>query len=69
MSDNEAWLELCDLYLKEGEFSKASFCMEELIMSNPHNHLYITRYAEIKYTQVRTLSHVFGQTIFNESIG
>ncbi|MPC33655.1 ER membrane protein complex subunit 2 [Portunus trituberculatus] len=51
MSDSEAWQELCDLYLKEGDYSKAAFCMEELILSNPHNHLFHTRYAEIKYTQ------------------
>ncbi|XP_050704943.1 ER membrane protein complex subunit 2-like, partial [Eriocheir sinensis] len=51
MSDSEAWQELCDLYLKEGDYAKAAFCMEELILSNPHNHLFYTRYAEIKYTQ------------------
>lgn len=33
------------------DYAKASFCMEELILSNPHNHLYHLKYAEIKYTQ------------------
>ncbi|KAK7074712.1 ER membrane complex subunit 2 [Halocaridina rubra] len=51
MSDTEGWQELCDLYLKEGDYSKAAFCMEELILSNPHYHLFYTKYAEIKYTQ------------------
>ncbi|CAL4060103.1 unnamed protein product, partial [Meganyctiphanes norvegica] len=51
MSDSEAWQELSDLYLKEGDYSKAGFCIEELILTNPHNHLFYTRYAEIKYTQ------------------
>ncbi|XP_068223077.1 ER membrane protein complex subunit 2-B-like isoform X2 [Palaemon carinicauda] len=51
MSDCEGWQELCDLYLKEGDYSKAAFCMEELILSNPHYHLFYTKYAEIKYTQ------------------
>lgn len=50
MSDHEAWMELCDLYLAEQDYNKAAFCMEELIMSNPHNHLYHQRYAEIQYT-------------------
>lgn len=68
MSDNEAWLELCDLYLKEGEFSKASFCMEELIMSNPHNHLYITRYAEIKYTQGGQENLEIARSYFSQSV-
>ncbi|XP_074656469.1 ER membrane protein complex subunit 2-B-like [Tubulanus polymorphus] len=51
MADYEAWMELCDLYLLEMDYSKAAFCMEEVLMSNPHNHLYHQRYAEIKYTQ------------------
>ena len=48
MGDYEAWMELCDLYLQEHDYAKASFCMEELIMSNPHNHLYHQRYAEVR---------------------
>ncbi|KAK2158243.1 hypothetical protein LSH36_174g04008 [Paralvinella palmiformis] len=51
MSDYEAWMELCDLYLQEQDYTKAAFCLEELIMSNPHSHLYHEKYAEIKYTQ------------------
>lgn len=51
MSDYEAWLELSDLYLAEQDFGRAAFCMEELILSSPHNHLFHQRYAEIKYTQ------------------
>ena len=52
MSDFEAWQELADLYLKEGDFGKAAFCLEELLLTNPHNSIFYTRYAEIKYTQV-----------------
>lgn len=52
MVDQEAWQELCDLYLGEQEYAKAAFCMEELILHNPHNHLFHQRLAEIKYTQV-----------------
>ena len=50
MSDHEAWSELADLYISQQEFSKAAFCLEELIMSNPHNHLFYQKYAEILYT-------------------
>lgn len=50
MTDYEAWNELCDLYLSIHDYGNASFCMEELIMSNPHNHLYHQKYADIKYT-------------------
>ncbi|KAK3923910.1 ER membrane protein complex subunit 2 [Frankliniella fusca] len=51
MSDKEAWQELCELYLLEQDYAKAAFCMEELILHNPHNHLVHQRYADIKYTQ------------------
>ncbi|KAF8787244.1 ER membrane protein complex subunit 2 like protein [Argiope bruennichi] len=50
MSDHEAWMELSDLYLMEQDYYKAAFCYEELILYNPHNHLYHQRYAEIQYT-------------------
>jgi len=55
MSDQEAWHELCDLYLQEQEYSKAAYCMEELILHNPHSHLIYQRYAEIKYSQVSNI--------------
>jgi len=59
MSDQEAWHELCDLYLQEQEYSKAAYCMEELILHNPHSHLIYQRYAEIKYSQVIDAARIF----------
>lgn len=50
MSDQEAWHELCNLYLAEGEYGKAVFCMEEVLLHNPHSHLVHQRIAEIRYT-------------------
>lgn len=50
MGDQEAWMELSELYIRQQEFVKAAFCMEELILAHPHNHLYHQRYAEIHYT-------------------
>ncbi|MGH0136195.1 UNVERIFIED_CONTAM: hypothetical protein FKN15_060060 [Acipenser sinensis] len=32
-------------------YAKAAFSLEELMMTNPHNHLYCEQYAEVKYTQ------------------
>lgn len=52
MSDQEAWQELCNLYLAEGEFGKAAFCMEEVLLHNPHSHLIHQRLADIRYTMV-----------------
>ncbi|KAJ7985123.1 hypothetical protein DPEC_G00348810 [Dallia pectoralis] len=51
VGDQEAWHELSDLYINEHNYGKAAFCLEELMMSNPHNHLYCEQYAEVKYTQ------------------
>ena len=50
MADQEAWMELSELYIHQQEFSKAAFCMEEMILSHPHNHLYHQRYAAIQFT-------------------
>lgn len=51
MADIEAWQELSELYIIEQDFPKAAFCVEELMLHNPHNHLLHQRYAEIRYTQ------------------
>jgi len=50
-ADQEAWSELCDLYLIEHDYTKAGFCAEELLLINPHNHLNHERYASIRYSQ------------------
>lgn len=49
MADVEAWGELSDLYLAQGDYKHAAFCMEELILANPHNHLLHERLAEVRY--------------------
>lgn len=50
MSDTEAWLELADLYIKNNEYGRAGFCLEELLLTNPHHYLYHLKYAEICYS-------------------
>lgn len=68
MADQEAWMELGDLYVKEMDYKKAAFCIEELIMSNPFNHLYHQRYAEVLYTiggqeNLETARRYFAQAV------
>ena len=48
MTDFEGWMELCDLYLSQLDYSESCYCMEELIMSNPHNHLFYQKFAEVR---------------------
>jgi len=50
MGDQEAWMELCELYIRQQDFQRAAFCVEELILCHPHNHLYHQRFAEIHFT-------------------
>jgi tetratricopeptide (TPR) repeat protein len=50
MSDQEGWSELCDLHLAEGDYNRAAFCAEELILHNPHNYFVHQRLADIRYT-------------------
>lgn len=50
MNDQESWKELCELYMLEQDYSKAIFCMEELLLSHPLSHIYHTRLAEMYYT-------------------
>uniref|UniRef100_A0A9J2P882 ER membrane protein complex subunit 2 n=1 Tax=Ascaris lumbricoides TaxID=6252 RepID=A0A9J2P882_ASCLU len=51
LNDSEAWLELSQLYLHEGDYPRAVHCFEELLLANPHNSLYLRRLAEIRYAQ------------------
>ncbi|MFO0116073.1 MAG: tetratricopeptide repeat protein [bacterium] len=51
--DHEAWLELSDIYASKGNYSKAIFCIEEVLSANPKNYLLNLRYAEILYSSHR----------------
>jgi len=68
MTDYEAWNELCDLYLSQHDYSNAAFCLEELIMSNPHNHLFHQKYAEIRYTQGGNENMELARTYFAQAV-
>ncbi|KAK7478660.1 hypothetical protein BaRGS_00030123 [Batillaria attramentaria] len=68
MTDYEGWNELCDMYLSMHDYTNACFCMEELIMSNPHNHLYHQKYADIKYTYGGTDSMEIARTYYAQAV-
>ncbi|KAF9290745.1 ER membrane complex subunit 2 [Mortierella alpina] len=50
-TDFEGWLQLANLYLDELMYAQAAFCMEEVLMLQPQNHIFHLKYAEILYTQ------------------
>ncbi|XP_004524327.1 ER membrane protein complex subunit 2 [Ceratitis capitata] len=68
MSDQEAWHELCGLYLAEGEYSKAVFCMEEVLLHNPHSHLIHQRIAEIRYTMGGMENIEISRTYYSQAL-
>ncbi|CAG2175279.1 unnamed protein product [Oppiella nova] len=68
MNDTEAWLQLSDLYIEEQEYSRAAFCVEELILANPHNHLYHERYAAIQYTINTAESLELSRSYFSQAL-
>ncbi|KAL8578877.1 hypothetical protein ACOMHN_022170 [Nucella lapillus] len=68
MTDYEAWNELCDLYLSLHDYANASFCLEELIMSNPHNHLYHQKYADLKYTYGGTENMELARSYYTQAV-
>ncbi|BFZ62774.1 Inositol phosphatase SIW14 [Saitoella coloradoensis] len=46
-NDSEAWSELADLYIQLEMHQQAAFCLEELLVLNPHAHTVAARYAEL----------------------
>jgi len=59
----EAWLELCDLHLQELDYQRAAFCMEELLLSNPYNHLIHQKYAEVSLMNLCCLAWLIDSCI------
>ena len=49
-SDENAWLELSELYVQSSQIDLASFALEELIMLAPENYVYHLKYADLQYT-------------------
>lgn len=68
MSDQDAWLELSELYLKELDYNKAAFCLEELLLSKPFNHLFHQRLAEIRYSQGGTENIELARQYFAQAV-
>lgn len=48
--DEDSWMCLADCYIELGQYNKAAFCMEEIVMMKPHTAHYHIRLAEIYYT-------------------
>jgi len=49
-TDPEVWHELAELYIEVGTLSRAAFCYEELLLSNPRSMYHVLTYAELMYS-------------------
>ncbi|XP_038716841.1 ER membrane protein complex subunit 2-like isoform X1 [Tripterygium wilfordii] len=50
MADNDAWRELAEIYVSLQMYKQATFCYEELILSQPVVPVYHLAYADVLYT-------------------
>ena len=51
VGDQEAWPELAGLYINERDYTKATFCLQELVMTYPHDHLHCQHCAVVTDAQ------------------
>jgi tetratricopeptide (TPR) repeat protein len=49
-ADVGVWTEVADLNIRQGQYNEAAFCLEEIILIDPYNHVTHTKLADIYYT-------------------
>jgi len=49
-TDTEVWHELAELYVEVGSLSRAVYCYEELMLTNPRSMYHILTYAELLFS-------------------
>lgn len=49
-TDADVWHELAELYIEVGSLQRATYCFEELILSNPRSMYHLLTYAELLYS-------------------
>jgi tetratricopeptide (TPR) repeat protein len=68
-ADVEAWMEMADLQMCEGQFKPAAYCLEEALLAHPYNHAMHTLYGEVLYSistspeQILTARSYFAQSL------
>jgi len=68
LNDNEAWLQLSELYLKESDYIRSAYSFEDVLLSNPHNSLYLRRMAEIRYTMGTQENIEYAKAYFERAV-
>ncbi|KAL8768120.1 MAG: hypothetical protein Q9209_005583 [Squamulea sp. 1 TL-2023] len=53
-TDIESWAELCELYVSQGLYQQAEFCLEEILLSKPNAWNIQARLGEILYISAST---------------
>ncbi|CAD7949401.1 unnamed protein product [Amoebophrya sp. A25] len=48
--DKEVWHELTEMYIQEGQLSKAAYCLEDVLIQDPRNMYTVLSYAELVFS-------------------
>lgn len=67
-TDIEAWAELSDLYLSQGLYSQAEFCLEEVLLVAPNSWNIHARLGELLYISTANLNEDSSSKILVQSI-
>ncbi|KAL8759777.1 MAG: hypothetical protein Q9199_000501 [Rusavskia elegans] len=59
-TDIESWAELCELYVSQGLYQQAEFCLEEILLSTPNAWNVQARLGEILYTSASATQDQLG---------
>ncbi|KAL8675306.1 MAG: hypothetical protein Q9168_000263 [Polycauliona sp. 1 TL-2023] len=59
-TDIESWAELSELYVSQGLYQQAEFCLEEILLSTPNAWNIQARLGEILYTSAPTMQDQLG---------
>ena len=68
MDDYDAWFELSDVYLQTSNYSKAIFCLEEVLLHLPNNYEIYTKIGDILCTLNNSESAINAIKYYSQSI-
>jgi tetratricopeptide (TPR) repeat protein len=68
MDDHEAWYELSDIYLLACNYTKAVYCLEEVLLHQPNNFYIYTKLGDILCTMNNSEAAVSAVKYYSQSI-
>jgi tetratricopeptide (TPR) repeat protein len=68
MDDIEAWYELCDVYLFTNNYNKAIFCLEEILLHQPHNYKVYIKLGDVLSTMNNSEAAIMAIKYYSQSV-